>query len=263
MLKKLAQSLVGLLLFATVFISLSNSAFAQDAPKDQLWIVHEEVAKLDMIPQYEKTSKEWSALMHEGGLDLTFYALQRNDLHYYYVGKIANYADIDLMNGKFQKAMANADKEKFSAMMEANNSSIKTTKEFVIRRSADASYDPETPRLKEGEARFVHWTFVHYKLEDSEKVMEVLKEWKALYEKNNYPDGYGIFFMGLGGDSNEFVVYEEAKSSVEFYRNNADKTKEMKTAEKELYGKLSPYLVSMKEYSGWIRPDLSYIPAKK
>ena len=263
MLKKLAQSLFGLLFFAAVFISFSNSVLAQNVPKDQLLLVHEEAAKLDMIPQYVKTSKEWSAMMHEAGLDMTFYAFQRTNAHYYYVSKIANYADVDVIDGKFQKAMGKVDKEKFSAMMEANNASIKSTKEYVIRRSADLSYDPKTPSLKEGEAKFAHWTFIHYKLEDQDKVMGVLKEWKAVYEKNNYPNGYGIFLMGLGGDSNEFVVFEEAKSAVDYYKNDADKTKEMKQEEGKLYAKITPYLVSVKEFNGMPRPDLSYIPAKK
>jgi hypothetical protein len=263
MLKKLAQSSLAVLLFAVVFISFSNPVLAQDAPKDQLWLIHEEVAKIDMLQQYVKTSKEWSALMHEGGLDLTFYAYQRNDLHYYYVGQIANYADIDVMNGKFQTVMGKIDKEKFNTWMEANNASIKSTREYVVRWSAALSYDPKTPALKEGEAKFAHWNFVHYKPEDHDKVMGVLKEWKAVYEKNNYPYGYGIFLMELGGDSNEFVVYETAKSAVDYFKNDADKTKEMKDAENGLYAKILPHLVSMKEYTGWIRSDLSYIPAKK
>ncbi len=262
MLKKLSQSLFGLLLFAIAFIAFSKSALAQDAPKDQLWVVHEEVAKIDMLQQYIKSSKEWAALMHEGGLDLTFYASERNDLHFYYVGQIANYAGIDAIYEKFQKAMDKTNKEKFNSMMEANNASIESTREFVVRWSAALSYVPKAPRLKEGEANFAHWHFVHYKPEDRDKVMGVLKEWKAVFEKNNYPDGYGIFLMELGGDSNEFVVYKTAKSAVEYYKNEADKTKEMKDEENMLYGKVLPYLVSTKEITGWLRPDLSYIPAK-
>jgi hypothetical protein len=263
MLKKLSQSFLGVLLFSAAFISFSNTVLAQDMPKDQLWLVHEEVAKLDMIPQYEKTSNEWTKMMHEAGLDVTFYAFQRNDGRYYYVGKISNYADVDAVNGKFEKAIGKLDKEKFSAMMEANNASIHSIREYVIRRSADLSYDPKTSTLKEGEAHFAHWTFIHYKLEDQDKVMGVLKEWKEVYEKNNYPYGYGIFFMGLGGDSNEFAVFEEAKSAVDYYKNDSDKTKKMKEEENKLYVKFTPYLISVKEYNGLPRPDLNYIPAKK
>lgn len=263
MLKKLSQSFFGAVLLAAVFISFGNTALAQDAPKDQFWVVHEEIARVDMLQQYEKSAKEWNALMHEGGLDLTFFAFLRNDMHYYYVGKITNYADLDSINWKFHNAIEKIDKKKFASMMEADNASIKTIKEYVIRRSADLSYDPKTPRLKEGEAHFAHWNFIHYKLQDRDKVMGVLKEWKALYEKNNYPDGYGVFLIEFGGDLNELVVYDVAKSAEEYYKNEAAKPKEMKKKEQELFGKIIPYLVKVKEYTGWLRPDLSYIPEKK
>ena len=48
--------------------------------KDQLFIIHEEIAKVDKYDQYEETSKEWVTLMTEAGLDIPrIHASQRDD----------------------------------------------------------------------------------------------------------------------------------------------------------------------------------------
>jgi hypothetical protein len=259
MLKNFTQTFIGLLLIAIITIFMGNSVMAQDAPKDQLWLVHEETAKIDMISQYVKTSKDWSAMMHEGGLALTFYAFQRNDMHFYYVSPIADYAAIDSMPGEFQNAMKKINKDKFSTLMDENNASIESTKEFVIQRSTGLSYLPKTPRITLDKAGFVHWSFIHYKLEKRKEVMKILKEWKSVYEKNNFPDAYDIYLMGIGGDNNEIIVFDYAKNAVDYYKNDTEKSEEMKKEEGKLYKEISQYLISMKDYTGRPRPDLDYI----
>jgi hypothetical protein len=259
MLKNISQSFLGILLIAVVSVFISNSALAQEKVKDQLWLVHEETAKIDMISQYIKTSKNWSAMMHEGGLPITFYAFQRNDLHYYYVSPISDYAAIDSFPGEFRNAIKKAGKEKFSELMNDNNASIESTKDFIIRYSAHLSYVPKTPRITLDKAGFVHWSFIHYKLGKQEEVMKILKEWKSVYEKNNFPDAYDIYLMGIGGDNNEIIILDYAKNASDYYKNDADKSKEMKKEEGKLFSEISQYLISMKDYTGRPRPDLDYI----
>ena len=259
MLKNISQSFWGILLIAAVSIFISNTVLAQEKAKDQLWLVHEETAKIDMISQYVKTSKDWSAIMHEGDLPITFYAYQRNDLHYYYVTPLTSYAAIDSMSGKFQNAIKKAGEEKFSALMNDNNASIESTRDFIIRYSVHLSYMPKTPRITIDKAGFVHWTFIHYKLDKREEVMNILKEWKSLYEKNNFPDAYHIYLMGIGGDNNEIIIFDYAKNASDYYKNDTDKSKEMKKEEGKLFSEISQYLISMKDFSGRPRPDLDYI----
>jgi len=259
MLKRLYQSSLGILLIAVFSILINNSALAQDAPKDRLLLVHEEAAKIDMISQYVETSKDWAKLMHEGGLPINFYAYERNDMHFYYVTPLRSYAQIDSMSDIFRTAINKIGKDKFSAMMAKNNASIKSSIDFVIKWSAELSYVPKKERTELKDAGFVHWTFIHYKMDKRKEIMDVLKEWKALYEKNNSPDAYDIYTMDMGQDNNEIVVYDWAKNAVDYYKNDSDKSKEMKEAEHKLYEKITPYITKMKEFHGWPRHDLNYI----
>ena len=76
--------------------------FAQDM-KDQLFLIREEVAKVDMWDKYESTSKQWVELMDQAGLNLSSVrASATNDGHYYYLIPINSYADIDNFPEIFQ-----------------------------------------------------------------------------------------------------------------------------------------------------------------
>ncbi|MGB5895425.1 MAG: hypothetical protein WBG58_14705, partial [Ignavibacteriaceae bacterium] len=75
-----------LILLTGLFISSSFIALAQEEPKDQLFWIREEVARVDMWDQYEETSKQWVELMTGAGLDFPYmWASQREDGHYYYL----------------------------------------------------------------------------------------------------------------------------------------------------------------------------------
>ena len=73
---------VFLALIAILFMS-SGLMIAQQAMKDQLFWVREEVVKVEKWKQYEETSKEWVVLMTGAGLDFPYMrASQSDDGHY-------------------------------------------------------------------------------------------------------------------------------------------------------------------------------------
>ncbi len=242
-----------------ILFCASQFSFAQEEKKDQLFVIHEEIAKVDMLDQYEKTSLEWVKMMHDAGLDITqIHASQSNDFHYYYLIPISNYAEIDGIFPKFQEATSKIDKEKWSKFSQENDRTIESHKEFVARWSANLSYEPQEPRLKQDEAKFIHWIFFHYKLEKRKEVMEVLKEWKKLYEDKNITHGYDIWLMDMGMDNNLMVLTEQAKDGKDFYQAMDDIDKKVQQEEQKLWAKFSPLVTSIEQKFGKIRPDLSY-----
>ncbi len=96
-------SVFSILLICGIFL-LTPKSFAQEM-KDQLYMVREEVAKVDMWDKYESTSKDWVEMMTKGELDFPYVrASQRDDGHYYYLIPINNYSNID----KFQEIFGSA-----------------------------------------------------------------------------------------------------------------------------------------------------------
>lgn len=246
---------------AVMFISIFTSGIliAQQEMKDQLYLVHEEVAKVNMWDQYESTSKQWVELMTTAGLDLPYIrASQRDDGHYYYLIPISDYADIDKFPNIFKSATDKIGKDKWDNFMTENNSSMESNKDFVAKWSAKYSYVPKEPRIKPEEAGFLHWIFFTYKLEKRQEVLDVLAEWKALYEKNNIPDGWNIWLIELGLDNNMIALTEAAKDGASFYSNMKENSAKLKTEEGKLWEKLSANVMTIEEKYGKPRPDLSY-----
>jgi len=256
-LKTFLLLIAGLLIFSTF-------TFAQEEPKDQLYWVREEVAKVDMWDKYESTSKEWVKLMTDAGLDFPYmWASQRDDAHYYYLFPLDNYAAIDKLQGIFGAAIEKIGKEKWGAFIKENEASMETHKDFIVTRSAKYSYWPEEPRIKPGEGKFIHWMFFHYKLENRKEVMDIMMEWKKLYQDKNIKNGYTIWMMELGMDNNMIVLTENAKDGADFYSAMEKDNAAMEDEANALWAKMSPYIISIENIYGSQRPDLGFMKSEE
>ena len=251
-------------LIITGLLFFSAFAFAQDEPKDQLYWVREEVAKIDMWDQYEKTSKEWVDLMTGADLDLPYmWASQRDDGHYYYLFPLDNYAAIDEMQEIFGAAIEKIGRDKWGKFMVENEGAMVTHQDFIVTRSAKYSYWPEEPRLKPEERKFTHWMFFHYKLENRKEVMDIMTEWKQLYEEKNIKNGYTIWLIELGRDNNMIVLTENYKDGADYYTSMEADNATMEAEASALWAKMAPYITSIENKYGNQRPDLGFVKESK
>ena len=256
-LKTFLLLIAGLLLF-------SAFTFAQEEPKDQLYWIREEVAKVDMWDKYESTSKEWVKLMTEAGLDFPYmWASQRDDGHYYYLFPLDNYAAIDEMQGIFGAAIEKIGRDKWAKFMVENESSMVTHKDFIVTMSEKYSYWPKEPRLKPEEGKFIHWMFFHYKLEKRKEVMDIMTEWKKLYEEKNIKNGYTIWLIELGLDNNMVVLTENYKDGADYYASMEADNASMEAEASALWAKMSKYITNIENKYGNQRPDLGFVKESK
>ena len=213
-----------------------------------------------MWDKYESTSKEWVKMMTEAGLDLPYMrASQRDDGHYYYLFPLDNYADIDKMQGIFGAAIEKIGKDKWAKFIVENESSMETHKDFIAKWSAQYSYVPKEPRLKPEDAKFIHWMFFHYKLENRKEIMDIMKEWKKLYEDKGIKNGYSIWLIELGLDNNMVVLTENSKDGADFYTAMGADNALMQEEAGALWGKMSQYVTSIENIYGNSRPDLGFV----
>lgn len=240
-------------------ILITSPTFAQDV-KDQLYMVREEVAKVDMWDKYESTSKDWVEMMTKAELDFPYVrASQRDDGHYYYLIPISNYSHIDKFQAIFGSAVEKAGKEKWAKFLVENESSIVTHRDYVVRWSAEYSYVPKEPRLKIEDTKFIHWMYFHFKLEHRNELLAILKEWKKLYEDKNIKNGYSIWMVELGLDNNMMVLTENFKDGADYYAAQKEDNALMEAEASALWTKMSPFIVSIENKYGSPRPDLGYV----
>jgi hypothetical protein len=254
----LKRTVFSSLLLCGLFL-IAPPAFSQEM-KDQLYWVREEVAKVDMWDKYESTSKEWVKLMTEAGLDFHYmWASQRDDGHYYYLFPLDNYAAIDKMQTIFGAAIEKIGKEKWAKFLVENESSIVTHKDFIVTRSAKYSYVPKEPRLNSEDEKFIHWMFFHYKLENRKEVMDIMSEWKKLYESKNIKNGYTIWLIELGLDNNMIALTENFKDGADFYTAQKEDNALMEAEASALWAKMAPFITSTENKYGSQRPDLGFV----
>jgi hypothetical protein len=241
---------------------ITPPSFSQEM-KDQLFWVREEVAKVDMWDKYESTSKEWVKMMTEAGLNFPYmWASQRDDGHYYYLFPLDNYAAIDKMQGIFGAAIEKIGKDKWAKFLVENEGSMVTHKDFIATLSAKYSYMPKEPRLKSDEAKFIHWMFFHYKLENRNEVMDIMKEWKKLYEDKNIKNGYTIWLIELGLDNNMIALTENFKDGADYYAAQKEDNALMEAEASALWNKMAPFITSIENKYGNQRPDLGFVKKK-
>jgi hypothetical protein len=217
-----------------------------------------------MGDKYEETSKEWTKMMIDAGLDFPYmWASQRDDSHYYYLFPLDNYAEIDKMPEIFGAAIDKIGKDKWAKFMIENESGIVTHKDFIVTRSAKYSYMPKEPRLKPEDAKFIHWMFFHYKLENRKEVMDILSEWKELYQNKNIKTGYTIWLIELGEDNNMMALTENYKDGADYYTTTSEDNASMETEASALWAKMSPFITSVENKYGNQRPDLGFVKEKK
>jgi hypothetical protein len=246
-------------LLLTGFLCLTPKTFAQEM-KDQMFMVHEEVVNINMWDKYESTSKEWVKMMTDAGLDLPYIqASQRDDGHYYYLIPISNYAEIDKMNEIFNTSVEKIGKDKWRDFMVENNSTIEKSIDFVATRSAKYSYQPKSPRIKQEDAKFIHWMFFTYKMENRKEIREILAEWKKLYEDKNISTGYNIWLIELGLENNMIALTEAYKDGADYYTTTKEDNALMDTEANALWAKMSKFLTSIENKYGSPRPDLGYV----
>lgn len=254
----LKRTVFSILLLCGLFLT-TPSSFSQDM-KDQLFMIREEVAKVDMWDKYESTSKEWVKLMTEAGLDLPYmWASQRDDGHYYYLTPLDNYAAIDKLPSIYGAAIDKIGKDKWAKFLVENEGSMVTHKDFIATRSAKYSYMPKEPRLKDEEATFIHWMFFHYKLENRKEVLDIMKEWKNLYEDKNIKNGYTIWLIELGLDNNMIALTENFKDGADFYAAQKEDNALMEAEASALWNKMAPFITSIENKYGNQRPDLGFV----
>jgi hypothetical protein len=234
---------------------------SQEQPKDQLFYIHEETAKISKIDQYNSTSKEFTQMMMDSKLDVPWIrASQTDDLHFYYLVPLKNYGDIDKLSAAFNDMMSKSDKDKMNKMMSENAESIQSVRELVFKRSNSLSYGSVADQgLDMSKNNFIHWDYYTVKSGKMKEMLDLGAKYKKLCEDKKVPTPYDVWLADMGENDNLIVVTTLAKDAVSFYQQmDKDNTALGKDGE-DLWQQMMPLLDHFEHKNGHTRPDLSYM----
>ena len=249
--------LLALLLGAFCFLPVAVRAQGQKA---QLYYVYDFVVKPAMVSQFEAGVKREIEL----GSPTPWAAFSTDDLHYYFLTPIQNYAGIDSMDKADNEWSAKVGKEKYDALMKRYEGTFEYLKGGVIRFLPELSYAPKVPTPKPEEGNFMSWGFASVEFGKGKEFRDVMKQWVALYDSNKVPMGWNTFVGVMGVESPLFLWAERAKSAAQYYADDEKATKTIGEAKvAELWNKTMALCRKFESKTGSARPDLSNKPKGK
>src|SRR3954452_4661953 len=149
---------------AAVLALVSLSAFAVEPPKQQLYILYEEVANPSMIAQYEGATKELIGAFGEKKMTSPWFGVNTYmsaDMHYMYMTPLANWAQLDTINKDWMGAGDVIGKDRWADIQKRGNGAMLSYDEAVVARRDDLSYRPETPRLPQESEPFARLDYYY------------------------------------------------------------------------------------------------------
>ena len=259
MIRKLTLTLTGVF----TFLLFSALTIAQDeTPKDQLYMLHQDVIKVDMVDQYEATVAKEVELWKKYNIDMEIrFASQTDDNEYFYLTPIENMGDIDKMDAVWAKFMEDAG-DAYTKVYRGYEGTYVYHRNMVWRRSAELSYVPENKKITPGEVSFIHWDHYFIKEGKIDEAKEVMLKYKDLIASNNVADPYNVWFCELGGEIGWLVVTRSAENSVGFYTQATQHREEMGDEFNKLWSEFSPLLKNFEHKNGMPRPEFTYKPGE-
>ena len=243
----------------------SQISFAQaQEQKPQLFMIYDVVVKPAMVAGFEAAAKgEW-ALAVEGKSPYLWKTYSSDDLHYYFLTPMKNYADIDAMDKTSEEMRKKLGEERFKANDKAYDGTFEYLRIGFIYLRPDLSYAPEKPALKPEEANSLFWGLCYVESGKEAEFEKVFKEYVAEYKNKNIATGFTTYEGGFGTEVPFYFFAMSAKSIIEVFSEDEKATKMVgEEKSKELGNKMMGTLRKYEFKTGRYRPDLSYIPEVK
>ncbi len=242
------------LIIAILLCFTCNLSLAQ-----KMFLVHQDNIKPSKMMEYEGIAKEFNAACIEHNVQTEWVTAVSNDFKYYYITPIKNFAELDerpLAN------MAQAMGDKFGELFNRYDKCYDTHGSYIVVSDEALSYMPEGAREAQEGQNYRKWFFMYYTPENSKKVKEGMKAVKELFASKGSTNYYRVYRNGFGAMENYYMVSVSAKDEVDGATQAKANEEVLGPDRWDTFSKVINHISRMEEYSGEMRPDLSYSPKK-
>ena len=249
-------------LISLLLLIIPLLVYGQDSG-DQLFHVHEDIAKFSETDQYIEDFKQLNQLRKKYAYPRAYSMVQLNVNRFFIIRPIENLAALD-GNAKEVQAvqavyenMSEEDREKAGYLATRYE---ETHRSYLIRRLGALSYVPDTPEANQDNLPY-RQVIYHYVYRGKEsEYLEVSEKWRALYEEKNIPYRVDFFEGGLGMDGTLFAVVRSAIDGEHLEQMYSHIDELLGGPHKELSERTQRLIRKQEILTGFVRPDLSYSP---
>lgn len=243
----------------TLAIGLAFSlrfSIAQESEAPQMLLIHEDQVIPAQSEKYMEASKNLKqALIDNNVTSFSYMSFWLYDGSVIHVSQIDNFADLD--NSPWKELSDKMGKEETQTLFSQYDGSYNSHRDYIAYFHPSMSYKSE--QLQEPGNNFREWMYLYYNEEDQEAMIEVMKEWKALYEAKGIEEGYTIYTAGLGHYGPVVVIHSWAKSDVEMAQRSENHMAVLGEERMELMKKTMPLIQKQKSIRGYFMEDISYM----
>lgn len=237
---------------------LAATVLAQQPAPPTLLYIHEEVAVPSKIADYERTTKEFGAMMRGANIAFHYDAFSTDDFHYFYVMPMKGMGDVDRIMQIFMAELPQkVGQEKVLDLMRRSGATMQKTNEWIVLRRDDLSYVPAKPRLKPEEMKARRWDYYYIKPGMEDMVDQISNEWKAASKALESGDGWTLFQAVVGGDLPLVVVSFAGKDAADIAAQDEKFMASLGEKGQALMAKTFQIVRKFDVKYGHWRPDLS------
>ena len=242
--------LLALILCFTVNVSQAQKFFQ----------IHQDNVKPSKMMEYEKIAKEFNEASIEHNVQTSWVTAMSSDFRYFYITPLENFADLD--KRPFAD-MAKAMGDNFGDMFDRFDKCYDSHGSYILALDEKLSYVPEGSEMHPTDENYRKWIYMYYTPENGDKVREGMKAVKELFASKGSKEGYRIYRNGFGSMESFYLVSISAKDEVDSAQRKKVNEELLGPDRWETFNKVLNHISRMEEYSGEMRPDLSYAPKKE
>jgi hypothetical protein len=253
-----------LFLFVLGFVLFTNQSSAQkELPKSQLYLMHEDLVLPYMVDKYEQASKDFVQMLKDAKIDSRSYkVIQKDYFNYTAVIPVTDFDGLAKYFGMSPEMIEKIGKDKFDAQMRKFDGCYTTHRNYLLTLRNDLSYKPEYGLNMEQGLDYRHLDYFYPVPGKENEMMELIKEYKKLYESKKIEEGYRVYMGSVGTENGMVMFVQPSKSRVDFAMLS-DKQDEILGKESQaLWDKFLKVTQKFEHHDGMMRPDLSYQPNK-
>ncbi len=249
-----------LLVFFALITFSTNSTAQKELPKSQLFLMHEDNVLPFMADKYESALKDFDKMMSDAKIDRTYNIIQADIFKYTAVIPVTDFDGLAKYFGMSPEVMNKIGKDKFESVMKKFDGCYDTHRNFLMTLRNDLSYKPEYGLNPDDGINFRHLDYFYAVPGKEDEMMELIKEYKKLYETKNIEEGYRVYMGSIGTEAGMVLFVQPAKSRVD-YAALSDRQNEILGDEgQKLWDKTLAITQKFEHHDGMMRPDLSYRP---
>jgi len=253
------KAIINLLSFTFILFLISFNSTAQDGNESQAYWIHEDPIYPYMALDYEEICKDLVAACKKYNIqEANWVTVSTDDLRYFFISPIEKMGDLD--KSRFANLQEKMDPDEFNNIFDTFDNCYDTHFDYIMHLDNELSYMPEGARLKKERLTYRKLQYWYVTPQNFDKVLEIAKSFKELYERNNSNEYYTLYRSGFGAIGDYILVSIAAESPEDYERTYTENKTLLGEEGDKIYAELLKTIIKVETLEGYIRQDLSYTP---